>query len=163
MVKKWNKKEWLFESGFVLGTFLQFYDTAGVEILSEAGFDYVIIDLEHGIADKPVIFKHSWWYRRLSSVATVTSFGLLECLQSYGIHPVHRRIFHMLQGYLLGRYRHISFHHLKACVSEDLLEEEDVATIGKISAGEGMPTQMGMETLNPRLTGEASKDQLQRI
>ena len=69
----------------------------------------------------------------------------------------------MLQGYLLGRYRHISFHHLEACVPEDLLEEEDVATIGKVSTGEGMSTQMGMETLNPRLAGEASKDQLQRI
>ncbi|MBW2154162.1 MAG: hypothetical protein JRH18_21160, partial [Deltaproteobacteria bacterium] len=48
MMKWWNKKQWLSENRFVLGTFLQFYDTAGVEILSEAGFDFVIIDLEHG-------------------------------------------------------------------------------------------------------------------
>ncbi|MBW1700421.1 MAG: hypothetical protein JRH18_24570 [Deltaproteobacteria bacterium] len=48
MIEWWNKKQWLLENRFVLGTFLQFYDTAGVEILAEAGFDFVIIDLEHG-------------------------------------------------------------------------------------------------------------------
>ena len=48
MIKGWNKEKWLFDRKFVLGTFLQFYDTAGIEILAKAGFDFVVIDLEHG-------------------------------------------------------------------------------------------------------------------
>ena len=69
----------------------------------------------------------------------------------------------MLQGYLLGGYRHISFHHLKAGVPEYLLEEEDIAPIGQISGSKGMPAQMGMETLNPGLPPKARKDQLHCI
>ena len=48
MIEGWLKEKWLFDRKFVLGTFLQFYDTAGVEILANAGFDFVVIDLEHG-------------------------------------------------------------------------------------------------------------------
>ncbi len=48
MIKGWHKEKWLFDRKFVLGTFLQFYDTAGIEILAKAGFDFVVIDLEHG-------------------------------------------------------------------------------------------------------------------
>lgn len=69
----------------------------------------------------------------------------------------------MLQGYLLGGYRHISFHHLEAGVTEYLLKEEDIATVGQISGSEGMPAQMGMEALNSRLPRQARKDQLHRI
>jgi 4-hydroxy-2-oxoheptanedioate aldolase len=47
MINEWCKQEWL-KKKFVLGTFLQFYDTAAVEILAEAGFDFVVVDLEHG-------------------------------------------------------------------------------------------------------------------
>ena len=64
----------------------------------------------------------------------------------------------MLQGYLLGGYRHISFHHLEAGVTEYLLKEEDIATVGQISGSEGMSAQMGMEALDPGLPGETRKD-----
>ena len=69
----------------------------------------------------------------------------------------------MLQGYLLGSYRHVSFHHLKAGVTEYLLQEKDIAPISQISGSEGMPAQMGMEALNSRLPGKARKDQFHRI
>lgn len=48
MIEGWLKQKWLFDRKCVIGTFLQFYDTAGVEILAKAGFDFVVIDLEHG-------------------------------------------------------------------------------------------------------------------
>ena len=45
---QWNKREWLRKNPFVLGPFIQMSDPAVVEILSEAGFNFVIIDREHG-------------------------------------------------------------------------------------------------------------------
>ncbi|MFH0844686.1 MAG: aldolase/citrate lyase family protein [Pseudomonadota bacterium] len=45
---KWRKKAWLYERPFVLGTFCQSSDPMVIEILSLAGFDFVVVDCEHG-------------------------------------------------------------------------------------------------------------------
>jgi len=44
----WTKKEWFENNRFVLGTFVQTADPAVVEILALAGFDFVLVDCEHG-------------------------------------------------------------------------------------------------------------------
>jgi 4-hydroxy-2-oxoheptanedioate aldolase len=44
----WTKKEWFRKNPFVLGTFVQTSDPAVVEILALAGFDFVLVDCEHG-------------------------------------------------------------------------------------------------------------------
>jgi 4-hydroxy-2-oxoheptanedioate aldolase len=54
-MQKWNKKDWLYGRDYVLGTFLQLYDTAGIEVLSRAGFDFVIIDHEHGTVNMETV------------------------------------------------------------------------------------------------------------
>ena len=43
----WDKRRWLDAMPFRLGTYIQTSDTATVEVLAHAGFDYVIIDGEH--------------------------------------------------------------------------------------------------------------------
>jgi len=43
----WDKRQWLGAKPFRIGTYVQTSDTATVEILAHAGFDYVIIDGEH--------------------------------------------------------------------------------------------------------------------
>ena len=43
----WDKRQWLDAMRFRLGTYVQTSDTATVEVLAHAGFDYVIIDGEH--------------------------------------------------------------------------------------------------------------------
>ncbi len=43
----WDKRQWLDAMPFRLGTYIQTSDTAVVEVLAYAGFDYVIIDGEH--------------------------------------------------------------------------------------------------------------------
>lgn len=47
-MKKNNLKEVLKEGKIVLGPFMKFTDPAAVEIMGFAGFDFVIIDAEHG-------------------------------------------------------------------------------------------------------------------
>jgi 4-hydroxy-2-oxoheptanedioate aldolase len=44
----WTKKEWLGNNHFLLGTFVQTSDPTVVEILAWAGFDFVLVDCEHG-------------------------------------------------------------------------------------------------------------------
>jgi 4-hydroxy-2-oxoheptanedioate aldolase len=44
----WKKRAWLEEKPFVVGTFVQLSDPMVIEILSSVGFDFVIIDFEHG-------------------------------------------------------------------------------------------------------------------
>jgi len=47
-LKKNNLKETLKEGKNVFGPFMKFTDPAAVEIMGFAGFDFVIIDAEHG-------------------------------------------------------------------------------------------------------------------
>jgi len=44
---RWNKKQWLSESPYRLGTYVQTSDSAIIEILANAGFDFVVLDGEH--------------------------------------------------------------------------------------------------------------------
>lgn len=68
----WRKKEWLCETPFVLGTFVQSSDPAVVEILSLAGFDFVIVDCGH------------------SPLSIETVRGLMVASMASGIVPVVR-------------------------------------------------------------------------
>jgi 4-hydroxy-2-oxoheptanedioate aldolase len=43
----WDKQAWVREKPFRVGTYVQTAETAVVEVLARAGFDYVIIDGEH--------------------------------------------------------------------------------------------------------------------
>jgi 4-hydroxy-2-oxoheptanedioate aldolase len=43
----WDKKKWLSDAKFRFGTYVQTADTAVVEILALAGFDFAVIDCEH--------------------------------------------------------------------------------------------------------------------
>lgn len=47
-LKKNNLKEALKEGKNVFGPFMKFADPAAVEIMGFAGFDFIIIDAEHG-------------------------------------------------------------------------------------------------------------------
>ena len=44
---RWDKRQWLDAMPYRLGTYVQTSETATVEVLAHAGFDYVIIDGEH--------------------------------------------------------------------------------------------------------------------
>ncbi|MCG8639685.1 MAG: aldolase/citrate lyase family protein [Desulfobacterales bacterium] len=44
---KWNKKKWL-QNGPRIGTYIQTVDSAVVEVLGAAGFEFLVLDCEHG-------------------------------------------------------------------------------------------------------------------
>lgn len=45
---QWDKAKWFADRPYRLGTYVQTTDTAVVEILAAAGFDFIVIDGEHG-------------------------------------------------------------------------------------------------------------------
>jgi len=68
-LKKNNLKEVLKEGKNVFGPFMKFTDPAAVEIMGLAGFDFVIIDAEHG----PISMQSAQNMIRAAETANITS------------------------------------------------------------------------------------------
>ena len=71
-MKKNNLKEAIKEGKIVLGPFMKFTDPAAVEIMGFAGFDFVIIDAEHG------------------PISTESAQNMIRAAESVNITPVIR-------------------------------------------------------------------------
>ena len=71
-MKKNNLKEAIKEGKIVLGPFMKFTDPAAVEIMGFAGFDFVIIDAEHG------------------PISTESAQNMIRAAESANITPVIR-------------------------------------------------------------------------
>jgi len=71
-LKKNNLKEAIKEGKIVLGPFMKFTDPAAVEIMGFAGFDFVIIDAEHG------------------PISTESAQNMIRAAESVNITPVIR-------------------------------------------------------------------------
>ena len=67
-MKKNNLKEVLKEGKNVFGPFMKFTDPAAVEIMGFAGFDFVIIDAEHG----PISMQNAQNMIRAAEIANIT-------------------------------------------------------------------------------------------
>ena len=67
-MKKNNLKEVLKEGKNVFGPFMKFADPAAVEIVGFAGFDFVIIDAEHG----PISMQNAQNMIRAAEIANIT-------------------------------------------------------------------------------------------
>jgi len=67
-LKKNNLKEVLKEGKNVFGPFMKFTDPAAVEIVGFAGFDFVIIDAEHG----PISMQNAQNMIRAAEIANIT-------------------------------------------------------------------------------------------
>jgi len=67
-LKKNNLKEVLKEGKNVFGPFMKFTDPAAVEIMGFAGFDFVIIDAEHG----PISMQNAQNMIRAAEIANIT-------------------------------------------------------------------------------------------
>jgi len=67
-LKKNNLKEVLKEGKNVFGPFMKFADPAAVEIVGFAGFDFVIIDAEHG----PISMQNAQNMIRAAEIANIT-------------------------------------------------------------------------------------------
>ena len=67
----WDKRAWLEGAPFRLGTYLQTTDPAVVEILALAGFDFVVVDLEHGPLDLKSMRLHALAARAAGLVCLV--------------------------------------------------------------------------------------------
>jgi len=67
-LKKNNLKEALKEDKNVFGPFMKFTDPAAVEIMRFAGFDFVIIDAEHG----PISIQSAQNMIRAAETANIT-------------------------------------------------------------------------------------------